>query len=123
MIMTRKTSRGIRFLTAAMVLALLVAFLAVPAGAENKNGLVVEKLSFRDVLRLYTADRGSFGINALQTDEKGVTNAAKRLAEMFTFTVGLNYTGEGNNSNYFGKAFKKHTGLSPSEYRESRQKS
>ena len=103
MIMTRKTSRGIRFLTAAMVLALLVAFLAVPAGAENKNGLVVEKLSFRDVLRLYTADRGSFGINALQTDEKGVTNAAKRLAEMFTFTVGLNYTGEGNNSNYFGK--------------------
>ncbi len=27
-----------------------------------------------------------------------------------------------NDSNYFGKAFKKHTGLSPSEYRESRQK-
>ena len=93
----------IRILTAAMVLALMFAFLAVPAGAENKNGLVVEKLSFRDVLRLYTADRSSFGVNALQTDEKGVTNAAKRLAEMFTFTVGLNYTGQGNNSNYFGK--------------------
>ena len=110
---TGKTRKWIRFVTAAMVLALLFAFLAVPAGAENRSGLVVEKLSFRDVLRLYTVDRSSFGVNALQTDEKGVTNAAKRLAEMFTFTVGLNYTGQGNNSNYFGKDITGKMGTEP----------
>ena len=110
---TGKTRKWIRFLTAAMVLALLFAFLAVPAGAENRSGLVVEKLTFRDVLRQYTVDRASFGTNALQTDDKGVTNAAKNLAEMFTFTVGLNYTGQGNNGNYFGKDITAKMGTEP----------
>ena len=110
-----KTGRNrIRLLlTAATVLALLFTFLAVPAGAADNNGLVVEKLSFRDVLRLYTADRASFGTDALQTDEKGVSNAAKRLAEMFTYTVGLNYTGEGMNYNYFGKDITSKMGQEP----------
>jgi hypothetical protein len=73
------------------------------ASAVNDDGLTVEKLSFRDVLRLYTLDKDSFGTDALETDAGGVTNAAKRLAELFTYTVGLNYDGKGANANFFGK--------------------
>ena len=42
-----------------------------------------------------------------------MTNAAKRLAEMFTFTVGLNYAGEGLNCNYFGKDISAQMGAEP----------
>ncbi len=101
--MTRKKGVFRRSVTAAMIVLLLVSLLAAPAGAANSAGLVVEKLNFRDVLRLYSVDRGSFGYEALKTDEQGVANASKRLAELFAFTVGLNYAGQGANSNYFGK--------------------
>ena len=101
-----------RVLAAALVLLLLAAFFPVRADAADP-GLVVEKITFRDVLRLYTADRSSFGTNALATDENNVANASKRLAEMFAFTVGLNYTGEGLNANYFGKDITGQMGQSP----------
>ena len=101
MIRGHKTGRRVLALVIAMFT--LFSLLTVSAGAANDNGLVVEKLTFRDVLRLYSADRASFGVDALHVNEKGVANASERLAEMFAFTVGLNYTGEGKNSNYFGK--------------------
>ena len=100
--MTGRMTRGKRA-AAALLAVLLAAVCLVPAAAVNDTGLVVEKLSFRDVLRLYTADRASFGTDALARDENGVTNAAKSLAELFAYTVGLNYNGEGLNANYFGK--------------------
>ena len=94
----------IKLLAAALTVLLLTAFAGVSASAAvNSDGLTVEKLSFRDVLRLYALDKGSFGADALATDENGVTNAAKRLAELFGYTVGLNYDGVGSGSNYFGK--------------------
>ena len=93
----------IKLLSAALIVLLLSASLGVSAGAVNDDGLVVEKLTFRDVLRLYTLDKGSFGADAMETDANGITNAAKRLAEMFTYTVGLNYDGQGANANFFGK--------------------
>ena len=94
----------IKLLAAALTVLLLTAIAGISASAAvNDDGLTVEKLSFRDVLRLYTLDKASFGSDALETDGNGVTNAAKRLAELFTYTVGLNYDGHGPNSNYFGK--------------------
>ena len=103
----KTTVRGkifIKLMAAALTVLLLTAFAAAPASAAvNDDGLMVDKLSFRDVLRLYTLDKDSFGTDALAADESGVTNAAKRLAELFTYTVGLNYDGRGPNSNYFGK--------------------
>jgi len=97
-----------------MVLLLLLAFVPVRADAAvNDVGLLVERLSFRDVLRLYTLDKDHFGVDAMATDANGVTNAAKRLAEMFTYTVGLNYDGQGLNSNYFGKDITAQMGEGP----------
>ena len=93
----------VRLLSAALVVLLLSACLGVSAGAVNDDGLLVERLCFRDVLRLYALDKASFGEDALVPDASGVTNAAKRLAELFTYTVGLNYDGHGANANYFGK--------------------
>lgn len=93
----------VRLLSAALVVLLLSACLGVSAGAVNDDGLLVERLCFRDVLRLYALDKASFGEDALVPDASGVTNAAKRLAELFTYTVGLNYDGQGANANYFGK--------------------
>jgi len=101
-----------RIVAAALIVLLLAAALPVRAGAADQ-GLVVERLNFRDVLRLYAADRSSFGANALATDENNIANASKRLAEMFTFTVGLNYTGEGFNANYFGKDITSQMGSEP----------
>ena len=92
-----------RLLTAVVIGLLLAAFAGMTVSAVNDEGLTVEKLSFRDVLRLYTLDRDSFGAAALETDAGGVANASKRLADLFTYTVGLNYDGQGANSNYFGK--------------------
>ena len=102
-----------RFLSAALIVLLLSACLGVSAGAVNDDGLLVERLTFRDVLRLYTLDKGSFGADALTTDANGVTNAAKRLAELFTYTVGLTYDGTGPNSNYFGKDITAAMGTEP----------
>ena len=98
---------------AAIILALLLAALPVGAAAVNDEGLLVETMTFRDVLRLYMLDKASFGENAMQTDANGITNAAKRLAEMFSYTVGLNYTGEGVNANYFGKDITAQMGQAP----------
>ena len=102
-----------RVLSAAAAALLLIALLSVNALAADSDGLTVETLTFRDILALYAADRDSFGENASETDGEGVTNAAKRLAEMFTFTVGLNYTGEGLNCNYFGKDISAQMGAEP----------
>ena len=95
----------IKLMAAALTVLLLTAYVGLSASAVsvNNEGLTVEKLSFRDVLRLYTLDKDSFGTDALVTDGSGVTNAAKRLAELFTYTVGLNYDGTGANANFFGK--------------------
>ena len=93
-----------RTLAAAAVLALLLALFPVSAaGAVNNDGLTVETMTFRDVLRLYMLDKASFGENALEEDAGGITNAAKRLAEMFAYTVGLSYEGKGVNADFFGK--------------------
>lgn len=102
-----------RLLAAALVVLLLAAFVPGPAAAANDDGLTVNKLTFRDVLRLYTLDKKSFGTDAMTADAGGVTNAAKRLAEMFAYTVGLNYTGQGANSNYFGKDVTSKMGKEP----------
>lgn len=102
-----------RVLSAAAAALLLIALLSANALAADTDGLTVETLTFRDILALYAADRNSFGENAPETDGEGVTNAAKRLAEMFTFTVGLNYTGEGLNCNYFGKDISSQMGTEP----------
>lgn len=102
-----------RVLSAAAAALLLIALLSVNALAADSDGLTVETLTFRDILALYAADRDAFGENASETDGEGVTNAAKRLAEMFTFTVGLNYTGEGLNCNYFGKDISSQMGTEP----------
>lgn len=102
-----------RVFSAAVIALLLIALLSGNALAAGTDGLTVETLTFRDVLALYAADRDSFGENASETDGDGVTNAAKRLAEMFTFTVGLNYTGEGLNCNYFGKDISAQMGAEP----------
>lgn len=102
-----------RVLSAAAAALLLIALLSTNALAADTDGLTVETLTFRDILALYAADRDSFGENASETDGEGVTNAAKRLAEMFTFTVGLNYTGEGLNCNYFGKDISSQMGAEP----------
>ena len=102
-----------RVLSAAAAVLLLIALLCGNALAADSDGLTVETLTFRDILALYAADRDSFGENASETDGEGVTNAAKRLAELFTFTVGLNYTGEGLNCNYFGKDITSQMGTEP----------
>ena len=102
-----------RVFSAAVIALLLIALLSGNALAAGTDGLTVETLTFRDVLALYAADRDSFGENASETDGEGVTNAAKRLAEMFTFTVGLNYAGEGLNCNYFGKDISAQMGAEP----------
>ena len=102
-----------RVLSAAAAALLLIALLSVNALAADSDGLTVETLTFRDILALYAADRDAFGENASETDGGGVTNAAKYLAEMFTFTVGLNYTGEGLNCNYFGKDISSQMGAEP----------
>ena len=103
-----------RIVSAAMALLLLLAFAPARADAAvNDTGLLVERLSFRDVLRLYTLDKENFGADALATDANGVTNAAKRLAELFSYTVGLNYAGQGLNSNYFGKDITAEMGQAP----------
>lgn len=102
-----------RVLSAAAAALLLIALLCGNALAADSDGLTVETLTFRDILALYAADRDSFGENASETDSEGVTNAAKRLAELFTFTVGLNYTGEGLNCNYFGKDISSQMGTEP----------
>ena len=105
-------NNGKRVVAAALFVLLLSALLPVSAAAAG-NGLVVESISFRDVLRLYTTNKNSFGVDAMQTDGSGVTNAAKRLAELFTYTVGLNYSGEGLSANYFGKDVTSSMGLEP----------
>lgn len=102
-----------RVLSAAAAALLLIALLSTNALAADSDGLTVETLTFRDILALYAADRDAFGENASETDGEGVTNAAKRLAEMFMFTVGLNYTGEGLNCNYFGKDISSQMGTEP----------
>lgn len=103
-----------RILAAAAAVLLLAALLSANVfAAASTDGLTVETLTFRDVLAIYAADRSSFGENASETDGTGVTNAAKRLAELFTFTVGLNYTGEGLNCNYFGKDISSQMGTEP----------
>ena len=102
-----------RVFSAAVIALLLIALLSGNALAAGTDGLTVETLTFRDVLALYAADRDSFGENASETDGDGVTNAAKRLAEMFTFTVGLNYADEGLNCNYFGKDISAQMGAEP----------
>ena len=96
-----------------IVLVLLAALAAVPAGALNGNGFTVEKLTFRDVLRLYTMNKSSFGADAMATDAYGISNGAKRLAELFGYTVGLNYTGQGLNAHYFGKDITDKMGAEP----------
>ena len=73
-------------IAAAAVLALAFVLLPATAGAVNDEGLLVERLTFRDVLRIYILDRDSFGADALEQDAGGVTNAAKHLAEMFAYT-------------------------------------
>lgn len=102
-----------RFLAAVCAALLLVSLLTVSALAADGDGLTVEALTFRDVLAIYAADKASFGENAAETDGAGVTNAAKYLAELFTFTVGLNYTGEGLNCNFFGKDITAQMGAEP----------
>lgn len=102
-----------RVLSAAAAALLLIALLSVNALAADSDGLTVETLTFRDILALYAADRDAFGENASEKDGEGVTNAAKRLAEMFTFTAGLNYAGEGLNCNYFGKDISSQMGTEP----------
>ena len=102
-----------RIMAAAILLALLLAVMGVPAAAVNNEGLLVETLSFRDVLRLYMLDKASFGENALAEDANGITNAAKRLAEMFSYTVGLNYEGKGENADFFGKDVTAQMGQAP----------
>ena len=102
-----------RISAAAIVLALLLTLAPLSAGATNSEGLLVEPMTFRDVLRLYMLDKASFGENALEADANGITNAAKRLAEMFAYTVGLNYDGTGANSNYFGKDVTAQMGQAP----------
>lgn len=104
MMVNRRGRFMTKLLAAALTVLLLTAFVGISASAAvNSDGLTVEKLSFRDVLRLYTLDTSSFGSDALETDANGVTNAARHLAELFTYTVGLNYDGQGPNANYFGK--------------------
>lgn len=100
----RNTHTG-RFWRGALALALAFCLLPAPAAeaAGTGEGLVVERLYFRDILGLYARDRDSFGVDAAVADSQGVTNAARRLAELFTYTVGLNYTGEGLNSDYFSR--------------------
>ena len=100
-------------MTAAMALLLVFALLPVSADAAGDEGLVVERLTFRDVLRLYTMDKAAFGADALAQDDSGVTNAAKYLAEMFAYTVGLNYEGYGLSVNYFGKDITAKMGQAP----------
>ncbi len=102
-----------RILSAVCAAVLLVSLLSVDALASGGDGLTVETLTFRDVLANYAADKASFGENASETDGAGVTNAAKYLAELFTFTVGLNYTGEGLNCNFFGKDISAQMGSEP----------
>ena len=102
-----------RVLSAVCAAVLLVSLLSVDALAAGGDGLTVETLTFRDVLANYAADKASFGENAVETDGAGVTNAAKYLAELFTFTVGLNYTGEGLNCNFFGKDISAQMGSDP----------
>lgn len=102
-----------RVLSAAAAILLLFSLMSVDALAAGTDGLTVETLTFRDVLALYAGGKDSFGENAAETDGSGVTNAAKYLAEMFTFTVGLNYTGEGLNCNYFGKDISAQMGSEP----------
>ena len=109
----RKNTIRKRIAAAGAMLALLLTLLPLTAGAVNDEGLLVETMTFRDVLRLYMLDKDSFGENALDTDGNGITNAAKRLAEMFSYTVGLNYTGEGVNANYFGKDITAQMGQAP----------
>ncbi|MBR6114859.1 MAG: S-layer homology domain-containing protein [Oscillospiraceae bacterium] len=103
-----------RVFSAILVLLFVLSAAPVPArAAVNDEGLLVETLNFRDVLRLYTLDKGSFGADAMQTDAAGVTNAARRLAELFTYTVGLNYSGSGLNSEYYGKDITYQMGQDP----------
>ena len=88
----------VRILSAAVALLMIAALLPSSAlAADADDGLVVERLTFRDVLAAYASGEDSFGENASETDESGVTNAAKNLAELCSLTVGLNYTGEGLN--------------------------
>ncbi|MBO6041312.1 MAG: hypothetical protein J6P58_08875, partial [Oscillospiraceae bacterium] len=62
-----------RILATAVLLALLLAVMPEPAKAVNNEGLLVETMSFRDVLRLYMLDKASFGENALAEDAGGIT--------------------------------------------------
>lgn len=103
----------IRFFSLLVAVVLLAGLTAVPARAAGRDGLVVDKLSFRDVMRLYMSNPKEFGTDGGAVDANGVTNSAKRLAEMFTYTVGLNYTGEGLNANYFGKDITAQMGTEP----------
>lgn len=93
--------------TAGFALALLMVcsgLFGVSVRADSaETGLQCERMWFRDVLRLYTANPAGFGVDAAEKDASGVTNAARRLAELFACTVGLNYTGTGLNSEYFAK--------------------
>ena len=112
-----KTSRIIRNKTLITALCLVMLFsvcsVSSLASSANTNGLTVQSANFRDVLRLYISNPESFGIHAMETDEAGVTNAAKSLAGLFAYTVGLNYTGEGFNYNYFGKDITSKMGTEP----------
>ena len=104
----------VRILSAAVALLMIAALLPSSAlAADADDGLVVERLTFRDVLAAYASGKDSFGENAAETDESGVTNAAKNLAELCALTVGLNYTGEGLNCNYFGKDISAQMGADP----------
>lgn len=103
-----------RVFSAAVIALLLIALLSGNALAAGTDGLTVETLTFPGRSGSFTPQTGTpFGENASETDGDGVTNAAKRLAEMFTFTVGLNYTGEGLNCNYFGKDISAQMGAEP----------
>lgn len=113
--MGKRNTHSRRFWRGVLALALAFCLLPVPEAeaAGTGEGLVVERLYFRDILGLYARDRDSFGVDAAVTDSQGITNAARRLAELFTYTVGLNYTGEGLNSDYFSRDITGEMGQEP----------
>ena len=101
-----KTGKQFRRVMASALVCLLLFFMmaySAQAAESTDKGLVVEKLCFRDVLRQYALDPYAFGDDGAAVDGTGVTGSAKSLAAMFTYTVGLNYSGEGMNYNFFGK--------------------
>lgn len=71
----------------------LCGWVATDARAAQEDGLQVEQVYLREILRSYAADPTTFDAE----------NSAQALADLFTATVGLNYYGEGNPASYFAK--------------------